>query len=324
MSTHGEIVASHVVLGAGPVGRAVVAALNTRGITPVVVTRGGTAVAGATIRRADVNVPPQAAAAGAGAQVIFHCVQPPYHRWPQEFPALQASVVAAAGAAGALLVVAESLYGYGPSGVALTEDMPLAATTRKGTVRAAMHRDLEAAHEDGRLRMVVGRASDFFGPGVDASAVGNRFFGPLVKGKAAPQTIRVVGDPDRRHTYTYVADFGEALVRLAEDEGSWGRAWHVPNAPTVTTRVFATAAADVAGTQLKLRAVKPWMLRIAGVFQPAAKEVIEMLYEFEHDFVVDDTAYATRFGQHATPLRDALAATVAAARATAVRNPGAR
>jgi len=300
----------HVVLGSGPVGRSVVAALDRRGIAPVVVTRSGTEVPGAATRIADVNDPAQAKAALVGATVVFQCAQPPYHRWPQEFPALQASVIQAAEASGALLVVAENLYGYGPTDAALTEDLPLTATTRKGAVRAAMFRELEAAHTSGRLRMVVGRASDFFGPGVDASAVGNRFFDPLVKGKA----VGVVGDPDCRHTYTYVADFGEALVRLSQDEGGWGRAWHVSNAPTVTTREFANLAAEVAGTKAKLKSVTPWMLRIAGLFQPAAKEVIEMIYEFDRDFVVDNSAYAARFGDHATSLRDALTATVAAHR----------
>ena len=306
--SHPTIVPTHVVLGSGPVGRAVVAALVARGIEPAVVTRRGTDVPGALSRTADVSTPEGADAAVAGADVVFQCSQPPYHRWPEEFPALQRSIVGAVERAGALLVVAENLYGYGPTDGPITEDLPLAATTRKGAVRAAMFRELEVAHREGRIRMVVGRASDFFGPGVDASAVGRRFFRPLVRGKA----VMVVGDPDALHTYTYVPDFGEALVRLSEDDGAWGRAWHVPNARTVPTREFAAMASKLAGAaDVRLRSAKPWMLRVAGLSEPAAREVVEMLYEFEHDFVVDHSAYAWRFGDHATPLRDALAATVA-------------
>jgi hypothetical protein len=43
------------------------------------------------------------------------------------------------------------------------------------------------------------------------------------------------------------------------------------------------------------------------------RETVEMAYEFEHDFVVDHRAYAERFGDRATPLDEALAATVQAA-----------
>jgi hypothetical protein len=35
-----------------------------------------------------------------------------------------------------------------------------------------------------------------------------------------------------------------------------------------------------------------------------------MLYEFEEDFVVDHSAYATVFGDHATPLEVSLGETV--------------
>jgi nucleoside-diphosphate-sugar epimerase len=300
--------ASHVVLGAGPVGRAVVTALNARGIEPTVVTRSGTAVDGATSRAADVTDPAALGAALAGAEVVYQCAQPAYHRWPEEFPALQASVVEAAEAAGVLLVVAENLYGYGPVDAPITQDLPLQATTRKGAVRARLWRELAEAHAAGRVRVVAGRASDFFGPGVDESAVGSRFFGPLVKGKV----VRVPGDPDRLHTYTYVVDFGEALVRLSETPEAWGQAWHVPNAPAVSTRAFGEQAAAIAGTSLRMRPAARWQLRLLGRLVPAVDEVVEMLYEFEHDWVVDHTPYATLIGNHATPLPEALATTVAA------------
>jgi nucleoside-diphosphate-sugar epimerase len=77
---------SHVVLGAGPVGRAVVGALAARGIEPAVVTRSGAAVTGAVSRPADLANPAQAAAAVAGADVVFQCASPAYHRWPAQSP----------------------------------------------------------------------------------------------------------------------------------------------------------------------------------------------------------------------------------------------
>jgi len=309
-----QLPATHVVLGAGPVGRAVVAALATRGVTPAVVTRSGTAVPGASSAVADISDPAQAAAAVAGAQVVFQCTSPAYHQWPAKFPALQASVVDAAAAAGALLVVAENLYGYGPGTGLLTEDRPLTATTRKGAVRARLWQDLAAAHQAGRLRVVAGRASDFYGPGVGAgSIVGDRFFGALLRGKPA----EVLGDPDRLHTYTYIGDFGEALVALSETESTWGRAWHVPSAPAVTTRSFAAQAADLAGVEVpstgpRLRRLPAWQLRLVGLAVPAVREMPEMLYQFQQDWVVDWSAYAAAVGGRATPMRTALAVTVAA------------
>jgi len=301
--------ASHVVLGAGPVGRAVVTALLARGIQAAVLTRSGTTVTGTVSLRADLTSLAAATAAVAGAQVVFQCTAPPYHRWPEQFPELQAHVVAAATSAGALLVVAENLYGYGPVAGPLTEALPPVATTRKGAVRARLWQDLAAGHQAGRLPVVAGRASDLFGPGVGrGSVVGSRFFSALSSGRPA----EVTGDPDRLHSYTYVADFGEALVRLSQAPHTWGRAWHVPNAPAISTRAFADRIAALAGQQARLRKVAGWQLRLAGLAIPAVREMTEMRYEFENDWVVDHRDYTAALGDHATPRDTALTATLPA------------
>jgi len=83
-----------------------------------------------------------------------------------------------------------------------------------------------------------------------------------------------------------------------------------PNAPTITTRAFAEQAAEPAGTRLRLQPTPRWQLRVLGRFVPAVGEIVEVLYEFVEDFVVDHTPYATLLGDHATPLDEALAATL--------------
>ncbi len=41
------------------------------------------------------------------------------------------------------------------------------------------------------------------------------------------------------------------------------------------------------------------------------REMVEMAYEFEHDFVVDASEYVARFGDHSTDLATAFADTFA-------------
>ena len=68
----------------------------------------------------------------------------------------------------------------------MTEDLPLAATTVKGATRAAMTAELLAAADAGRVRVTIGRASDFFGPGVtEGSTLGDRVFGHALAGRRA-------------------------------------------------------------------------------------------------------------------------------------------
>lgn len=296
-----------VVLGAGPVGRSVAASLVARGIRPRVITRSGTTIDGTQSCRVNVADPDAAQAALGRATVVFQCAQPPYHRWSTDFPAIQRSVVRACEASGALLVAIENLYGYGPVSTPMTEDRPMKPTTRKGAVRAQMWAELLDAHQSGRVRAAAVRASDFFGAGVRDSAYGERFFRPLVSGGKA----QILGSPQARHAVTYVPDLAEAAVRLAEDPSAWGRAWHAPTTSGITQLALVQAAARAAGVPPSFVTVKPWQLRVVGVFNPGARETVEMLYEFEHDFVVDSSAFETHFGQLPTPLDRALAETVA-------------
>jgi nucleoside-diphosphate-sugar epimerase len=296
----------HVVIGAGPVGRAIVDALLARGIEAQVLSRSGTQIPGAGSVAVDALDTDRLAAAIAGADAVYQASSPAYHRYRQEFPPLQESIVRAVQTTDAVLAVVENLYGYGPVRGPMTETLPMAATGRKGRVRAEMWAALKAEADAGRLRVTVGRSSDFFGPHANDSAVGERFFVPLLAGKKA----EVMGRPDALHTYTYVRDFGEALVRLALDERSLGRAWHVPNAGTVTNRRFLEIAAGIAGVEPKSTTLTKAKMRLGGLFIPAARELPEMLYEFEEDFVVDHSAYAAVFGDHATALDQSLAESI--------------
>lgn len=296
----------HVVIGAGPVGRAIVDALKARGIEAQVLSRSGTKIPGAQATAVDALDTERLASVISGADVVYQASSPEYHRYREDFPPLQQSIVSAVQKNDAVLAVIENLYGYGPVNKPLTEDLPLVSTGRKGKVRADMWKALQAESEAGRLRVTAGRSSDFFGPHASDTFLGDRYFPPLLAGKKA----EVMGNPDALHTYTYVRDFGESLVRLALDERSLGRAWHVPSAPTVTNRRFLEIAAGIADVEPKSTTLTRTKMRIGGLFIPAARELPEMLYEFEEDFVVDHSAYASVFGDHATPLEVSISETI--------------
>jgi nucleoside-diphosphate-sugar epimerase len=296
-----------VVIGAGPVGRAIAEVLEAAGSTATVLTRHPTPIAGASTQAVDATSTDELVDAIAGADVVFQCAQPAYHRWVEEFPALQRAVVGACERVGASLVVVENLYGYGPVDGPMTETTPMRPTTRKGAVRAQMWQELETAHAGARVRVAAVRASDFIGPGVVGSAFGERFVVPLVAGRRAD----VLGDPDALHSVTYVPDLAAAMVHVARQPNAFGRAWHAPTAPAVTQRELVGLVAAAAGTAPSLRVVRPWMLRLVGLWDRGARETIEMRDEFEHDFVVDSSAFERAFGVGPTPLADSVAATVA-------------
>src|ERR1700761_9626271 len=242
----------HVVFGTGQVGSALAAHLAGRGIAVRAVSRHRPpALAGVDWRAADAADPEAAADAAKGASVIYQCLNAPYTQWPERFPPLQRGVLAAAERTGALLVSLEDLYGYGPTGGRpLTEDLPLAATGVKGRARAAMTAELLAAAQAGRVRIAIGRASDFFGPGVtQGSTLGERVFGNALAGRSAD----FIGNPALPHTYSYVPDIAAGLATLGTDARAVGGVWHIPGPETVTTRQLLELVASDVGHPVGLR-----------------------------------------------------------------------
>jgi nucleoside-diphosphate-sugar epimerase len=242
------------------------------------------------------------------ATVVYQCAQPPYNQWVDKFPSLQESILAGAAANGARLVVGENTYMYGDTdGQPLTETLPHRAQTRKGRVRAEMTEALFAAHQAGEVQVATARGSDFYGPGVEESAFGERVFGPAVKGEKAQFT----GKLDLPHTATYIDDFGEAMAILAESDSALGQAWHVPNdRPTITQQEFGELIFAEAGHPPKMSGMGRWMMRIGGLFVPEAREMVEMMYEFEKPFVVDSSKFEQAFGVAGTPMRKGIRRTV--------------
>ena len=299
----------HVVFGTGPVGLAVMDELVSKGKRVRMVNRSGRAdvAEGVEIVGGDAADPTFAREVSVGASIVYFALNPPYDKWPELFPPLQAGVLEGASSAGAKLVAVENLYIYGTTGGRpITEDLPYAPNTRKGTVRARMSEELIEAHKSGKVRVAVGRASDFFGPRVLTSAAGEQVFGRAVAGKSA----QVAGDPDQPHTYTYAPDIGRGLVVLGEREEALGRAWHLPSSETVTTRRFVETIFEEVGKPARVQVAPKILLRAMGLFNPPLRETIEILYEFEEPFVVDHSAFERTFGMHATPLRDAIRETV--------------
>jgi nucleoside-diphosphate-sugar epimerase len=312
----------HVIFGTGAVGQALAAALLRRGETAIrLVNRSGRTPAGlppdVETVGGDARDPAFAVAAARGARVVYQVLNPPYDRWAEEFPALQAGVLAAAEAAGARLVSMENVYLYGRSGGrSLTEDSPHAAHTRKGRLRGAMSRELLAAHAAGRVEVAIGRASDYYGPGGGAqSNLGDRVFPAVLAGK----TATVLGDPDQPHTYSYVPDIAEGLAVLGEHPAATGRVWHLPNDPSpATTRELVDLARSAAGTRPGGVRATPWpLLRLAGLRNRTVRELLEMRYEFDEPFLVDSSRITRELGVTATPYGEAIAATLAGYRAGA-------
>jgi len=155
------------VVGAGATGIPTARLLATAGEQVRLVSRRGSGPAHPRIElvAADATDTAGLTAVTRGATALYNCAMPPYDQWPDQWPPLAAALLASAERTGADYVMIGNAYGYGPADGPLTEDLPLAATTAKGRVRARMWLDAKAACDAGRVRVTEVRAHDFLGPG---------------------------------------------------------------------------------------------------------------------------------------------------------------
>jgi len=300
----------HVVLGgSGAVGNAIVRQLSGQGRRVRAINRGGSAAVpeGVELLAADIADPQQAIRACRDAAVVYLCTNPPYERWASLFPPMIAGALAGAEAAAARLVFADNLYMYAPTSRPLTEDLPYAPITRKGRLRARLATTLLDAHRQGRVRVALGRASNFYGPGVIGSSVGERFFTQLLAGKK----VDWLGRADLPHALSFVPDFAAGLITLGSREEALGRAWHIPAAEPLTGQQYVALAAEAAGVPARPKAVSTAMLRMAGLFSPTIRELVEMQYEFTEPYLLDGGAFTRAFGGAPTPHREAFRRAVA-------------
>jgi nucleoside-diphosphate-sugar epimerase len=303
-------IAMHVIFGAGPVGSGTAQRLAAAGQEVRIVTRSGSGPEAVERIAADAADRDAVAKVTVGADVIYNCVNPPrYDTWVKDWPPVAANLLAAAEDAGAVLVIMDNLYGYGPVDHPMREDDPLASTETKGRVRAAMWADALAAHRAGRVRVTEARASDFFGPGLtDTSHLGAMVVPRVLAGK----TVRVQGRPDQPHTWTYIDDVSRLLAVLGTDERAWGRAWHVPSGPPLSQRQAVAALADAGGVAApKVTGSPRWLFRAGGLFNGQLKELAGVHYQWDRPFVMDSSAATETFGIEPTAQDEAMAATVA-------------
>ncbi len=233
----------------------------------------------------------------------------PYARalWREAWPKAIGNFVAASEATGARMVFIDNLYMYGPQTAPLVESMPLTSYGEKPAARAAATRIWIEAAAAGRARIAALRAPDFYGPFVGQNSyLGDTGVGAMTRSKPA----LFVGSPDFPHDYAYVPDVARAVTALvAAPNSAFGQAWHMPCAPTRTTRQIFQAAADILGVRLRLNVFPAALLKPAGLLSPFLRELAEMRFLWDRPYLVDASKFSKTFWSDVTPFDTGLRAT---------------
>ncbi|MBS45455.1 MAG: epimerase [Nocardioides sp.] len=309
----------HVVVGAGPVGLETARELVRRGVHDVLlVSRSGAGVAVDGVRRValDASDADALTSVAEGAAAIHNAVNPPsYDVWPTWWPPVAEALLTAAERAGAVLVTCGNLYPYGERPDAerpMVEGDPDTATGTKGRLRAGMWAEARRRHEQGRIRAVEVRGSDYMGPGIRS---GNGHVSLVAPRALAGKPVRMIGRVDQPHSFADVRDVARTMVEVAGRPGTHGRVWHVPTNPAVTqAQAVADVCRSVGREPVRVRAYPGWLVPgLLGTVVPVLRELRETAYQFRRPYLLDSSAARTELGLEPTPWEEVCRATAATA-----------
>lgn len=256
------------------------------------------------------------ARAAQGCSVIVHAVNPPgYRGWAQQVLPMLDNTIAAAAEQGATIVLPGTVYNFGPDAFPiLREDSPQKPVTRKGKIRVEMEARLRAATHDGRTRVIVVRAGDFFGPG----ARNNWFSQGMVTPGAVPAAVKLPSAPGVGHQFAYLPDVAATMIALLDIRhrlpafaayhmaGFWDR-----DGTELGSAIQRVVAAHGAKPP-KLQAFPWWMIRLVAPFNETLREMMEMRYLWQQPVRMENDKLREVLGAEPhTPIETALACTLA-------------
>lgn len=272
-------------------------------------------VDGFEIVHGDVQDAETLARAADGCAAIVHAVNYPYPQWIPHLETATANVLAAAKRSGATILFPGNVYGLGRQiGRSLPETAGNFPCSKKGALRVRLERALEAAAITDRVRAIVLRAGDYFGP-----TVRNGLVDPIFGNAARGNPIRALGRLDIPHQWAYVPDLARLGVLLLEKADLMApfEVVHFHGYVARPQGTFLRLVARQAGhPDLPIKAASWWLVRLAGLVDGVARELWEIRYLFDEDVIIDDARRRQLMPDFkATPIEEAVRTTIESYRA---------
>ncbi len=243
---------------------------------------------------ADLTSANQVRKAVEGSEIVYLTAGLQYNIkvWQEQWPKLMQNVINACKANGSKLVFFDNVYMYGKVVGTMTEETPFNPCSRKGEVRAKITSMILDEISKGSLTALIARAADFYGPETYNSFLHMMVFENLKKGKSAQLMI----SKNLKHTFTYTPDAGKATALLGNTLTAYNQTWHLPtDQAALTGQQIVEIAANELNLKPKITVLPRFMIQMAGLFNPIIKESVEMLYQYDSDYIFDSGKFDKAF-----------------------------
>lgn len=231
-----------------------------------------------------------------GSEVVYLTVGFPYNYkdWQKKWPKLIKNLIEICEKENCKLVFFDNVYMYDKDHLhSMTENTPVNPSSKKGKVRATIADLIMNKAKEGKLKALIARSADFYGPSIkETSLLTETVFNPLKKGKTANWLM----SDEHKHSFTFTPDAGKATALLGNTENAYGQIWHLPTATQpMTGKEWIEKIASKLNVKPKYRTVSKSMVRFIGIFVPAMRESVEMLYQYDRDYVFDSSKFEKEF-----------------------------
>ncbi|EPZ44745.1 MULTISPECIES: SDR family NAD(P)-dependent oxidoreductase [Alicyclobacillus] len=245
--------------------------------------------------------------ASSEADVMFHCANVPYHEMATRLLPLGEAVMRAADQIGLNVVVVDGIYPYGRRQAEfVTEDHPKEPHTRKGRIRLQFGQMIFSNRWKNARPLIV-RLPDYYGPTANQASYLGGTLNAIAKGKLG----FFIGNMRVPREYVYLPDAAKMVVEIARNGQAYGQEWNIPGAGVIPGREIVRIARSVAGSTKPVIPLGKIGLSILGLFVPAMKEVVEMLYLTSEPLRLSGEKYERCIGPvPATRFEEGIAATV--------------
>ncbi|MEI6059980.1 MAG: NAD-dependent epimerase/dehydratase family protein [Bacteroidota bacterium] len=243
---------------------------------------------------ADLTSAEQVMKAVKGSEIVYLTAGLEYNIkvWQEKWPGLMQNVINACKEHGAKLVFFDNVYMYGKVVGPMTEATPFNPCSKKGEVRAKIATMILDEVNRGSLTALIARAADFYGPETQNSFLNMMVFENLRKGKSAQLMI----SKNLKHSFTYTPDAGKSTALLGNTPSAYSQTWHLPADMNVLTgKEIVEIAANVLSTKAGITVLPRVMIQMAGLFNPMIRESVEMLYQYDSDYIFDSGKFDKAF-----------------------------
>jgi len=243
-----------------------------------------------------------------GSDICYLTVGLKYDKkvWRRSWPVIMKNVIDACEEHGSKLVFFDNVYLYDPDHLnPMTEETPVNPSSEKGKVRAEIVKMLWDAAEENRITALVARSADFYGPGFEKplSILIETVFKPLNQGS----TANWLGGDSFKHSFTYTPDAGKATALLGNTPEAFGKSWHLPTASNpYTGKEWVEEIAEAMNQKPKYRTVSTLIVRLMGLFMPIMRENVEMMYQYDRDYVFNSDKFEEKFNMQPTPYEEGI------------------